>query len=62
LHGYTLGLLQQSPSEILYAHHDIYNNAHAPEEAIAVQTFYEKQFLAQGKAITYLKFRWKPHV
>ncbi|MEK9958687.1 MAG: tRNA (guanosine(46)-N7)-methyltransferase TrmB [Flavobacteriaceae bacterium] len=61
LHGYTLGLLQQTPSVILYAHHDIYRNPHAPEEAVSVQTFYEKQFLEQGKAITYLKFQWRPH-
>ena len=57
LHGYTLGLLQDGIHEVLYAHHDIYNNPHAPEEATQVQTFYEKQFLEQGKAITYMNFR-----
>ena len=59
LHGYTLGLLQEQPERILYAHHDIYNNPHAPEEATALQTFYEQQFLEQGKAITYIKFQWQ---
>jgi len=43
--------------EILYAHHDIYNNSTAPIEATAVQTFYEKQFLEAGKEITYMKFK-----
>ena len=57
LHGYTIGLLQGLGHEILMAHHDIYVNTEAPKEVIEVQTYYEKQFLAQGKAITYLKFR-----
>lgn len=57
MHGYTLGLLQGLGHEILYSHHDIYNNPHAPEETKAIQTFYEKQFLEEDKAITYLKFK-----
>jgi tRNA (guanine-N7-)-methyltransferase len=40
----------------LYAHHDIYNNKDAAKESTAIQTFYEKKFLDQGKAITYIKF------
>ena len=43
--------------EIHYAHHDIYNNSDAPDHAKAIQTFYEQQFLEQGKAITYMQFR-----
>ncbi len=57
LFGYTLGLLQQNNHEIIYAHHNIYNNAYAPEEATLVKTFYENQFLEQGKPITYIKFK-----
>lgn len=57
LHGYTLGILQEGNHDIMYAHHDIYNNTHSPEEAILTKTFYEKQFLEQNKAITYLKFK-----
>ncbi len=57
LHGYTLGLLQEGNHEIIYAHHDIYRNPHAPKEAVLTQTFYENQFLEQEKAITYVKFR-----
>ncbi len=57
LHGYTLGLLQEGSHEIIYAHHDIYNNPHTPLEATFTKTFYEQQFLEQEKAITYVKFR-----
>lgn len=57
MHGYTLGLLEGLGEEILYAHHDIYSNTEAPDEVIGTQTFYEKQYLEQGKAITYMKFK-----
>jgi len=57
LHGYTLGLLQEGKHEIIYAHHDIYKNNHSPTEATLTKTFYERQFLEQKKAITYIKFR-----
>jgi len=57
MHGYTIGLLQGLEQEIIYAHHHIYNNPETPKEATNVQTFYEKQYLEKGKAITYLKFR-----
>lgn len=58
LHGYTLGLLEGIGILPLYAHHDIYGNPHAPEEATAIQTHYEQLFLKTGKAITYLKFQF----
>ncbi|NND15428.1 MAG: tRNA (guanosine(46)-N7)-methyltransferase TrmB [Eudoraea sp.] len=57
LHGYTLGLLQGSGEEILYANHDIYKNEGSPEAVTAIQTFYEKQYLQEGKPITYIQFR-----
>ena len=56
LHGYTLGLLEGMGISPLYAHHDIYGNPHAPEEATAIQTHYERLFLETGKSITYLTF------
>ena len=59
LHGYLLGLLHEGPHEILFAHHDIYNSSSPPEEATAIQTFYEKRYLEHKKAITYVKFRTK---
>ncbi|RKW16796.1 MAG: tRNA (guanosine(46)-N7)-methyltransferase TrmB [Capnocytophaga sp.] len=57
LHGYTLGLLHGLGHEILYANHHIYRNEGAPAEVLAIQTTYEKIYLAQGKPITYIRFR-----
>lgn len=57
MHGYTLGLLHGEGHEVIYAHHNVYNNSHSPEEVVSTQTFYESQYLETGKAITYIKFR-----
>ena len=57
MHGYTLGLLHGLGENIEYAHHDIYGSHGAPEEAIGIQTFYESQYLEQGKKITYVRFQ-----
>lgn len=57
MHGYTLGLLHGIAEEIEYAHHDVYGTDSAPEEVTAVQTFYEQQYLDQGKKITYVRFK-----
>jgi tRNA (guanine-N7-)-methyltransferase len=54
--GYTLGTIANQ-GQIIYAHHNIYNNSDAPQIATAIQTFYEQQFLEQGKAITYMQFK-----
>ncbi len=59
MHGYTLGLLHGEGHEILHANHDVYKNEYSPEEVVGIQTFYEKQYLEQGKPITYIKFRVK---
>ncbi len=62
LHGYTLGILQEGNHEIIYAHHNIYNNPYAPKQATLTKTFYENQFLEQKKAITYIKFKVNYHL
>ena len=59
MHGYTLGLLHGEGHEVIYAHHDIYKNEYSPKEVTGIQTFYEKQYLEQGKPITYVQFRIK---
>jgi tRNA (guanine-N7-)-methyltransferase len=59
MHGYTLGLLHGLGHEVLYAHHDVYGNAHSPKEVTSVQTFYERQYLEIGKKITYIRFRFQ---
>lgn len=56
MHGYTLGLLQGMGLPIAYANHDVYKNEGSPEEVLGIQTFYENQYLAVGKPITYLRF------
>jgi len=56
MHGYTLGLLQSLGHKVLYANHDVYTNTGSPEEVLGIQTFYEKQYLERGKAITYVQF------
>ncbi|MGB2502872.1 MAG: tRNA (guanosine(46)-N7)-methyltransferase TrmB [Flavobacteriaceae bacterium] len=58
MHGYTLGLLEGMGIEVDYSHHDLYSNPHTPEEATAIQTYYENMFLEQKKPITYLKFKF----
>lgn len=59
MHGYTLGLLHGAGHEIIYAHHNIYKNEYAPKAVTEIQTFYEKQYLEQGKPITYIQFKIK---
>lgn len=59
MHGYTLGLLQGLGEDIEYAHHDVYGNAHSPEEVVSIQTFYESQYLEEDKKITYVRFKFR---
>lgn len=59
MHGYTLGLLQGMGLNIEYAHHDVYGTTNAPKEVTNIQTYYEGQYLAVGKKITYLRFNFK---
>ncbi|MFN4762333.1 tRNA (guanosine(46)-N7)-methyltransferase TrmB [Gillisia sp. Q332] len=59
MHGYTLGLLHGEGHEILQANHDVYKNVYSPIEVTGIQTFYEKQYLEQGKRITYIQFKIK---
>lgn len=59
MHGYTLGLLHGEGHEIIQANHDVYKNEYSPKEVVGIQTFYEKQYLEQGKPITYVQFKIK---
>ncbi len=58
MHGYTLGLLQGLGLTIEYAHHDVYGTTNAPKEVTDIQTYYESQYLAINKKITYLRFNF----
>lgn len=57
MHGYTLGLLHGLGLEIRYANHDVYKNEGSPKDVLEIQTFYENQYLEEGKPITYLQFK-----
>ncbi|KAA3620655.1 MAG: tRNA (guanosine(46)-N7)-methyltransferase TrmB [Flavobacterium sp.] len=59
MHGYTLGLLHGLEHEVLYAHHDVYGNDYTPEEVTSIKTYYESQYLEEGKKITYIRFKLK---
>lgn len=59
MHGYTLGLLHGLGYEVIYSNHHIYRNEGAPKEVTSIQTFYEQQYLAQNKPITYICFGLK---
>tara|TARA_B100000902_G_scaffold396419_1_gene457358 strand:+ start:2174 stop:2842 length:669 start_codon:yes stop_codon:yes gene_type:complete len=55
LHGYTLGLLQNGPYEIISTYHDIYNNYH-DDDRLKIKTYYENKFLNNNQPITFLSF------
>ena len=58
LHGYTHGIIQMLGLETEASYHDIYAQIQ-PNEGILfdVITHYERIWLKQGKAITYLRFK-----
>jgi tRNA (guanine-N7-)-methyltransferase len=57
MHGYTLGLLHGLGYEVEYANHHVYHLKGSPAEVTEIQTFYERQYLEQDKAITYIRFK-----
>lgn len=56
LHGYTLGIIQGESHILEDAEHDIYG-AQLKRPHTDIKTYYESQFLQQGRPITYLCFR-----
>lgn len=58
LHEYTLETIESENHILLEANNDIYGTNRAEnDDILSVKTFYEKQFLAKGMAITYAKWR-----
>ncbi len=53
---YTKALAIVNNFKINYDSADVYNSTLLPEEVADIQTFYEKQFLANNKNINYLEF------
>lgn len=62
LHGYTHGIVQMLGYPVEEAYHDIdlqLGTNHPDHVLFAIQTYYEQMWREQGKAITYLRFRFK---
>ena len=59
MHGYTLGLLHGLGEIIEFAAHDVYGSHGSPKAVTDIQTYYEQQYLEQGKKITYIQFRFR---
>lgn len=56
LFDYTLETIVYNNCEVLMHTHDLYGTSFT-EEFLSIKTFYESQFLSQGKPITYIRFR-----
>ncbi len=56
LFTYTRNLVDLNKLEKLIDTNDLYNSG-IDDNILSIKTFYEQQFLEQGKPITYLKFR-----
>ena len=58
LYAYTKRVVELNQLEVLSDTNDLYNSEIA-DEILSIKTFYEQQFLEQGKAITYIRFKLK---
>ena len=56
LHNYTLSLLRANELTVEEATDDLYGRG-GTDKILSIRTYYEKQFLEQGKPIFYLRFR-----
>lgn len=55
LYHYTLELVKQNSLNLVYATDDLYGSGDS-DSIFGIQTFYEKQFIDEGRQIYYLKF------
>ncbi len=56
LYNYTLSLIEANGLEVVEATDDLYGSEKC-NEILSIKTFYELQYLDQGKPISYLQFR-----
>ena len=56
LFEYTLDIIRQNNLELLFSTNDLYNTE-VTDEDLFVKTFYEQQFIEEGKKINFLSFR-----
>jgi tRNA (guanine-N7-)-methyltransferase len=52
---FTLEVLKSENHPLIFGTHDLYNSD-GPEDAKAIQTFYEGKYLAENKPICYMEF------
>ena len=57
LYQYTLDVISEYKHNLLLSTDNLYNSG-INEDVMGIQTFYEKMFLAEGKHITYCKFKF----
>jgi tRNA (guanine-N7-)-methyltransferase len=57
LFEYSLALAEKNKFFITFISRNVYNDENLPESVSAIQTFYEKQFLEEGKKIHYLQYK-----
>ena len=58
LHESTLEVIKEGNHTLLEADNDIYGSGLAEREPLlSIKTFYESMFLAEGKPITYVRWR-----
>lgn len=55
LHAYTQKVVELNKLETIIDTNDLYNSD-IVDDILSIKTFYEQQFLEQGKPITYIKF------
>ena len=55
LYSYTLALITHNRLEVLFETSDLYNSG-IDDPILGLKTFYEKQYLKEGKKITYIRF------
>jgi tRNA (guanine-N7-)-methyltransferase len=58
VYTYTLNVIRAGGHHLIYSTHDLYTEeiSDLTRDVVAVQTFYEQMWLAQGKKIKYLRF------
>ena len=61
LYEYTNKVVDLNKLEVLINTNDLYNSR-IVDDILSIKTFYEQQFLEQGKAITYLKFKLRSKI
>ena len=61
LYEYTNKVVDLNKLEVLINTNDLYNSG-IVDDILSIKTFYEQQFLEQGKAITYLKFKLRSKI